>query len=140
MDKATKEKLPEHLEPFLISEYYARTEQAAIDILETQEPVDQTIILWCGLDGLRQKPDGSFEKVRRWKPEPTINPIDYSMCQCTDEQIADLQKRIMYLQMQAMQFTQTQAVMNSISMPGYFHTPAFYSGSNWCGYNNNFDF
>ncbi|NCE63713.1 hypothetical protein D1159_03750 [Pseudoflavonifractor sp. 524-17] len=65
-----KEQLPEHLEPFVISEYYARTEQAAIDILETQEPVDQTIILWWGLDGLRLTEDGKLEWVSRRKPRP----------------------------------------------------------------------
>ncbi len=121
---------------FSVHDYLERMEKLACEQDVTFIPVE----LWWGYDGWRQKQDGSFEKVRRWKPEPTINPIDYSMCQCTDEQIADLQKRIMCLQMQATQFKQTQAVINSIPMPGYLHTPAFYSGSNWCGYNNNFDF
>lgn len=43
-----KEQLPEYSEPFVLSEYYARTEKATLDILEQQEPMDQTIILWWG--------------------------------------------------------------------------------------------
>lgn len=76
-----KEQLPEHLEPFVISEYYARTEQAAIDILETQEPVDQTIILWWGLDGLRLTEDGKLKWVSRRKPKPVRGNVFYQPCQ-----------------------------------------------------------
>lgn len=62
-----KEQLPEHSEPFVISEYYTRTEQAALDILERQEPVDQTIILWWGMDGLCLNENGKLEWVSRRK-------------------------------------------------------------------------
>lgn len=88
-----KEQLPEHLEPFVISEYYARTEQAALDILETQEPVDQTIILWWGLDGLRMNEDGTMEWVSRRKPRPVdtgelLGFGKYMVLQNPEQQIA----------------------------------------------------
>ena len=55
-------------DPFVVSEYYDQMEKAALDILEQQEPVDQTIILWWGLDGLRLNEDGTLEWVNRRKP------------------------------------------------------------------------
>lgn len=55
--------------PFIVSEYYDRMGKSALDILESQEPVDQTIILWWGLDGLRLNEDGSLEWISRKKPE-----------------------------------------------------------------------
>lgn len=57
-------------EPFIVSEYYDRMEKAALDILEHQEAVEQTIILWWGLDGLRLNEDGTLEWVSRRKPRP----------------------------------------------------------------------
>lgn len=116
-----KGQLPEHLEPFVISEYYARTEQAAIDILETQEPVDQTIILWWGLDGLRLTEDGKLEWVSRRKPKPVQENVFYQLCQSapaynpdllaqtqsTRASIDDLMAQNASLRMQALQAQQT---------------------------------
>lgn len=88
--RTQKEQLPEHSEPFVISEYYARTEQAALDILEQQEPMDQTIILWCGLDGLRLNEDGTMEWVSRRKPKPVHGNIFGQLCQSIPEYNPDL--------------------------------------------------
>lgn len=123
-----KEQLPEHLEPFVISEYYARTEQAAIDILETQEPVDQTIILWWGLDGLRLNEDEELEWISRKTPKPAnqnvsyqlyqsvlaYNPDLFTQTQSTRASIAALMAQNASLQMQAYQAQQTAQVINSL--------------------------
>ena len=141
-----KEQLPEHLEPFVISEYYDRTEQAAIDILETQEPVDQTIILWWGLDGLRLNEDGTLEWASRRKPRPVDtgellgfgkymvlqNPeqqtttqmeqmrqqINQPMAQMT-AQIDSLRAQNSGLERQMIQNLRAAAVMSLLPMPGY---------------------
>ncbi len=123
-----KEQLPEHLEPFVISEYYARTEQAAIDILETQEPVDQTIILWWGLGGLRLNEDGTMEWVSRRKPKPVQENVFYQICQSapaynpdllaqtqsTRASIDALMAQNVSLQMQAYQAQQIAQLINSM--------------------------
>lgn len=88
---------------YSISEYFDRTEQTALDILEHQEPIDKTIILWWGLDGLRLNEDGTTEWVRRKKENPfsenvvyqplqNIQPIQtgnllFEQMQCTKEKI-----------------------------------------------------
>lgn len=144
-----KEQLPEHLEPFVISEYYARTEQAALDILETQEPVDQTIVLWWGLDGLRLNEDGTLEWVSRKKPKSketthtylncrTQNTsleqqismqmgqmrqqINQPMAQMTaqiDQQINSLRAQNGGLERQMIQNLRAAAVISLLPMPGY---------------------
>lgn len=109
-----KEQLPEHLEPFVISEYYARTEQAALDILENQEPVDQTIVLWWGLDGLRLNEDGTLEWVsrRKPKPEPVRGNVFYQPCQ-------SMQNANMYCfdQSQSIRETQMEQMSQQINQP-----------------------
>ena len=144
-----KEQLPEHLEPFVISEYYARTEQAALDILETQEPVDQTIILWWGIDGLRLNEDGTMEWVSRRKPKPVQENVFYQLCQSapaynpdllaqtqsTRASIDDLMAQNESLRMQALQAQQTAQVINSLQQccvqyPVQY-PPYFYGGC--CG-------
>ena len=65
----------EPLEPFVVSEYYDRMEKAALDILEYQESVDQTIILWWVLDGLRLNEDGTLE----WLTLPTAKAGGFSV-------------------------------------------------------------
>lgn len=144
-----KEQLPEHLEPFVISEYYARTEQAAIDILETQEPVDQTIILWWGLDGLRLSEDGTLEWVSRRKTKPVQENVFYQLCQSapaynpdllaqtqsTRASIDDLRAQNASLQMQALQAQQRMQLVNSLQQccvqyPAQY-PPYFYGGC--CG-------
>lgn len=47
-------------------------EQTALELLEKQEPVEQIIVLWWGLDGLRLNEDGTLEWIRRKKPLKTV--------------------------------------------------------------------
>lgn len=68
-------------EPFILSEYFSHMEQANLYIWENQEPVDKTIILWWGLDGLRLNEDGSLEWISRKKPKPVNQNIFYQPCQ-----------------------------------------------------------
>lgn len=55
------------IEPFSVTEYFDRMEQAALEILEKQKQIDQTIILWLGRDGLRLNEDGTTEWISRKK-------------------------------------------------------------------------
>lgn len=147
--RTQKEQLPEHLEPFVISEYYARIEQAALDILEQQEPVDQTIILWWGLDGLRLNEDGTLEWVSKRKPKPVrvnvfcqpcqsapaYNPDLLAQTQSKRASIDALMAQNVSLQMQAYQAQQTAQVINSLQQccvqyPAQY-PPYFYGGC--CG-------
>lgn len=45
---------------FSVSEYLSRIEGAYLGILQDLEPMDKTITLWLGLDGLRR---GRFRAV-----------------------------------------------------------------------------
>lgn len=147
--RTQKEQLPEHLEPFVISEYYARIEQAALDILEQQEPVDQTIILWWGLDGLRLNEDGELEWISRKTPKPVNQNVSYHPCQSipaynpnlfaqmqnTRASINALMDQTASLQTQALQAQQTAQVINSLQQccvqyPAQY-PPYFYGGC--CG-------
>lgn len=64
---------------FSVSEYISRIEQTALDILESMKPIDKTITLWWGLDGLRLNEDGTTEWVSRKKK--TVEPVSYQPCQ-----------------------------------------------------------
>lgn len=69
------------VEPFVLSEYFERIEKAFIDILQTQTPIDCTIVLWFGLDGLRMNEDGTFEWISRVQPKHSYQNTFYQMCQ-----------------------------------------------------------
>lgn len=125
-------------EPFSVSNYYARIEKTSLDILYAKKPVDQTIILWLGLDGLRLNDDGSLEWISRKKPEPVkqevspsamcrgINPIRTGMenvrptfgmegmQQGTQAQIDALQMQNRIYQMQAAQSAWNTAMIASL--------------------------
>lgn len=127
--------------PFSFPAYFDRMEQAALEILENQEPVDQTIILWWGLDGLRLNEDGTLEWISRKKTKPVNQDISYQMCQSiqpnqaglqqarwTDQtqstrtKIEELMMRNVALQNQAAQYMQNTAMIGMLSppiMPGY---------------------
>ncbi len=124
-------------EPFIVSEYYDRMEQAALDILEAQEPVDQTIILWWGLDGLRLNEDGATEWISRKKSEPVSTSVLYQPCQSitpppqynigqsTQAKIDALMAQNMQLQVQAWQAEQNRQMINAlqryvVQWPGYY--------------------
>lgn len=115
-------------EPFIVSEYYDRMEKAALDILEYQEPVDQIIILWWGLDGLRLNEDGTLEWVNRRKPKPIQENAFYQLCQfvpaydpnllaqtqSTRSSIDALMAQNENLRMQALHAQQTMQLISSL--------------------------
>ena len=131
-------------EPFIVSEYYDQIEKAALDILEHQEPVDQTIVLWWGLDGLWLNEDGELEWISRKTPKPVNQNVSYHPCQSipaynpnlfaqmqnTRASINALIDQTASLQTQALQAQQTAQVINSLQQccvqnpaqyPPYFH-------------------
>lgn len=145
-DKIQREQIrhQEKTKPFIVSEYYDRMEKAALDILETQEPVDQTLILWWGMDGLRLNEDGTMEWVSRKKQKPVqenvfyhpcqsvpeYNPALFDQTQSTRESIDALMAQNASLQMQAYQAQQIMQLMNSLQQccvqypaqyPSYFY-------------------
>lgn len=63
---------------WLLSEYLSRIEKTTLDILESVEPIDKTITLWWGFDGIRLNEDGTTEWVSRRKPAESIF---YQPCQ-----------------------------------------------------------
>lgn len=70
---------------FSVSEYFDRIEKAGIEIQENMKPVDHTIVLWWGLDGLRLNEDGTMKWVSRkqtaenefYQPCQSIHPAQY---------------------------------------------------------------
>lgn len=120
------------IEPFSVTEYFDRMEQTAINILEKQEPVDQTIILWWGLDGIRLNENGTLEWISRKKPNPVTRNIFYQPCQSiqtwpdqsqsTRAQIEELMNRNASLQIQVTQPMQNAAMISMLSPP---ITPAY---------------
>lgn len=137
----TREPL-EAIEPFVASEYFSRMEKAALDILEAQEPIDQTIILWWGLDGLRLNEDGTLEWVSRKKKPVETTP--YQMCQfiqsiqssvfsadqiqCTRVQIDALMAKNTALQMQAWQSAQIANAIQQCCVQYPTQYPSYYYG------------
>ena len=124
-------------EHFVVSEYLARIEKASIEILESRKPVEQIVILWWGLDGVRLNEDGTAEWISRKKPPPVqqnvfyqpcqavILPPQYDMCQSTQAQIAALMAQNIQLQVQAWQTEQNRQVVNAlqsyvVQWPGYY--------------------
>ena len=60
----------DRVDPFEASAYLDRLENVYLSIQETAQPVDWTITLWLGLDGLRIDPDGTTEWIKRSAPAP----------------------------------------------------------------------
>lgn len=60
-----------------VAEHFKRIEQAALDITESKEPIDRTIILWWGLDGLRLNEDGTIEAVCRGKKKSYLSSAEF---------------------------------------------------------------
>lgn len=126
-------------EPFVVSEYLSRMEKAYFDILEDQEPVDQTIVLWWGLDGLRLNEDGTMEWISRKKPKPVNQNVSYQPCQtiasfpteaCQSTRATMEQIHGLKMQLEMANFNtalQTQLQSYQVSYPGYY-PPYFYGG------------
>ena len=136
-------------EPFIVSEYCDRMEKAALDILEHREAVEQTIILWWGLDGLRLNEDGELEWISRKTPKPVNQNVSYHPCQSvpaynpalfaqmqnTRASIDALRAQNASLQIQALRAQQTVQGINSLQQccvqyPAQY-PPYFYGGC--CG-------
>lgn len=118
------------IEPFSVSAYFDRMEQAALDIQEKKEPIDKTIILWWGLDGLRLNEDGTLEWINRKKRKkcPNNDLIQYEneMEKLRELYRMESQINTPSLAMQAimpqMQMVQNEAIIGMLSppmMPGY---------------------
>lgn len=124
-------------EPFVVSEYFARIEKASLEILESRKPVEQIVILWWGLDGLRLNEDGTVEWISRKKPSPVqrnvfyqpsqavIPPPQYDMCQSTQAQTDALMAQNTQMQVQAWQAEQNRQMINTLQSyvvrwPGYY--------------------
>lgn len=152
------------VEPFIVSEYCDRIEKTSLAILEEQKPVDQIIILWLGLDGLKLNEDGETEWISRKKPEPVNQSVFcqpaqsimqsayphysvFDMCQSVQsETITGLQMQNVSLQMQATQSAQNMAMysaLQSCAIPATYAYPSYlYSGTcgtgvygtGWAGY------
>ena len=116
-------------EPYFVSKYLSRIEAAHLDILESIIPIEKTVILWWGLDGLQLNEDGTMKWVSRKKkrsPESvsfqscqSIQPIQTSMlhqalwddqAQCTRNRIEALNAAI-----------QQCCVQYSAQYPPYYH-------------------
>lgn len=117
--------------------YLSRIEAAHLDILESKSPIDKTVILWWGLDGLQLNEDGTVEWISRKKPSPVqqnvfyrpfqtiISPPQYDMCQSTQAQIDALMAQNMQLQVQAWQAEKNRQMINALQSyvvrwPGYY--------------------
>lgn len=119
----------EPLEPFILSEHFSRMEQASLDILENQESVDKTIILFWGMDGLRLNEDGSLEWISRKKPKPVNQNISYQPCQSlaympqmdmvqsTADRIEMLMQQNQQLQFQMSQQRMMEQIVQCCAMP-----------------------
>lgn len=64
---------------FSVSEYFDRIKEASLEILETMEPIDKTITLWWGFDGIQLSEDGTFKWVSRRKE--SVENVFYHPCQ-----------------------------------------------------------
>ncbi len=122
----------EHSKPFIVSEHHAHMEQVIIDILEHREPIDQTIILWWGLDGLRLNEDGTSKLVNRRKGDPVPENVSYQsfrsiqpiqtghllsdQTQCTRVQIDALMAQNTMLQIQAANALQNRQIIDALQV------------------------
>lgn len=60
--------------------YLSRIEAAHLDILESKSPIDKTVILWWGLDGLQLNEDGTMKWVSR-KKKLSPESVSFQPCQ-----------------------------------------------------------
>lgn len=109
---------------FSVPNYIERMDKLACELSEESEffPVE----LWWGCDGWRQKPDGTFQRVTRWKPEAiTSNPYHISLAlQSANSDIQKLNQQLFRFQVQNMMMQQNQSFINSmcnysVPMPDY---------------------
>lgn len=64
---------------FSVFKYFDRMEKASLEILEDMEPIEKTITLWWGVDGIQLSEHGTYRWVNR-KKKPVEN-VFYQLCQ-----------------------------------------------------------
>lgn len=135
-------------EPYSVSEHFARIEQASLDILGAQKPIDRTIILWWGMDGIRLNEDGTMEWISRKKPSPVAHSIFCQsfqpiksittgsllgwQMQSTRAQIDALIAQSAALQMQSWQSAQMENVIQQCCVKSPMQYPHYFYGG-CCG-------
>lgn len=139
---------------FNVSEYMERIEKAYLEILETRQPISQSITLWWGLDGLRMNEDGTTEWISRRKTAPVKQDVFYHPCQTRSPFVGDTCQStqttfagtlfagtLLSTAMQTpLQYYQTQlgypgyypSYLNSGIITGYAHSGYFPQMQNWC--------
>lgn len=134
---------------FSVSEHFDRMEKACLEILGAREPIDKTITLWWGLDGIQLSEDGTYKWVSRkkkqdenefYQPCQSIQwTLPYAMpfesgtlrygftdqIQSTQAQIDALMAQNTQLQAQAWQAEQSGQMINAlqryvVQWPGYY--------------------
>lgn len=135
-----KDRLPDPAPCQIVSEtsfsaarYLERMEKAQLDILNNQEPVDQTIILWWGLDGLRLDKNGNLKWISRKKKAPDPPVYHYTPCSCQNmgqsyQNTAQMQNQISYLQTQQIQQAPTPAILQALALQQCCVRPGYMSG------------
>lgn len=116
---------------FSVRDYLDHMENAALEIAEEKEPVDRTIILWWGLDGLRLDEDGTLKWISRKKAKSaqdtfcqTIGPTVfyannspyfsiYQQCESLRDQIIRQQIQCDRSQMDALRVQFAQQMQNA---------------------------
>lgn len=114
---------------FSVYEHLERIEKAYLEILETRQPISQSITLWWGLDGLRLNEDGTLEWISRkkCKQRPNNDLIHYEN---EMEKLRDLYRMASQINapslamqtiMSQMQTVQNAAIISQLQppMPGY---------------------
>lgn len=123
-------------EPFSEAKYLERMEKALLEAQEQKETVDQTVILWWGLDGLTLDENGNLKWISRRKPEPVNQNVFYQpcqsvlygdnkiidradMCQCTQEKIDELMMLNTAMEIQAKQEQLYRQIQSSCCVQQY---------------------
>lgn len=110
---------------FKISEYLSRIERSYLDMLENLQPIDKTITLWIGLEGLRLNEDGTTEWLSRKNPaenvfyqpcqsiQPMRTGLGFEQAQCTRAQIEALMAQNAAREMQCLGAAYSAQIANA---------------------------
>lgn len=126
---------------FSVCEYFEHIEKASIEIQENRKPIDHSIILWWGLDGLQLNDDGNLEWISKktekiesqnvfYQPQQSIIAIALDCaCQCNQSQIDRLKEENAILQIQCQQSRQQESIVKMLQSDFYNPLMPDYS---WC--------
>lgn len=127
---------------FSVSEYLDQMEKASLEILETLEPIDKTITLWWGFDGIRLSEDGTSKWVSR-KKKPAGNRVNhhfqpippeafrYGFTDQIQSQRAQIDALMAQCTEQQMQSRKSAQVANALQQCCVQYPPYYYGGC--CG-------